>query len=42
MNADPSLEGGYVELHQKEVLMTVKSESLIFQDIVMVRVFKSA
>jgi hypothetical protein len=42
MIGDPSLEGGYVELHQKEVLMTIKSESLIFEDRVMVRVFKNA
>lgn len=41
MLGDPSLEGGYVELHQREVLMTVKSESLTYQDRVMVRVFKN-
>jgi hypothetical protein len=42
MIGDPSLEGGYIEIHQREVMITVKSESLTFQDQVMVRVFKNA
>lgn len=39
MLADPSLQTGYVELYQREVNMTIKSESMSFQDEVMARVF---
>ncbi len=41
MRKDPSLEEGWVEIHQQELPMLVKSESLSFEDAVMVRVFQS-
>ncbi len=41
MNKDPSLEGGFVEIFQHELPMTIRSESLAFQDQVMLRVFKN-
>lgn len=41
MKGDPSLEGGYVELHQKELVIKIRSESVSFEDEVMVRVFRS-
>ena len=30
MKGDPSLEGGYVELHQKELPISIRSESVSF------------
>jgi hypothetical protein len=41
MKKDPSLEAGFVEIYQRELPMTVRSESLSFEDQVMLRVFKS-
>jgi hypothetical protein len=41
MRGDPSLEGGYVELYQRELNMTVRSESLSFSDLILVRVFRN-
>lgn len=41
MKKDPSLEGGFVEIYQRELPMTIRSESLAFEDQVMLRVFKN-
>jgi hypothetical protein len=41
MKKDPSLEAGHVEIYQKELKMLVKSESLSFEDQVMLRIFKN-
>ena len=41
MKKDPSLETDYVEIFQKELPMIIRSESLSFEDQVMLRVFKS-
>jgi hypothetical protein len=41
MKKDPSLEGGFVEIFQCELPITIRSESLAFEDQVMLRVFKN-
>lgn len=41
MRRDPSLEGGFVEIYQKELAVLVRSESLSFEDQIMARVFKN-
>lgn len=41
MRKDPSLEGGFVEIYQKELTMLIRSESLSFEDQIMARIFKN-
>lgn len=41
MRKDPSLEGGFVEIYQKELAVLVRSESLAFEDQIMARIFRN-
>jgi hypothetical protein len=41
MHNDPSFIGGFLELVQQEISMTILNEQQAFEDIIMVRIFKS-
>jgi len=41
MITDPSLQDDFVEVHQRQLPMLVKSETLSMEDNIMVRVFRA-
>ena len=41
MYSDPSLQGHFSELYQKEINLNIQTESHHFEDLVMLRIFKA-